>query len=100
MVEALGMWPRQLWTKVIFIPKRLGGWRPIGLLPALVHIHGKVRAPFVKSWEHWMHKPCFGVCEGIGSDTVVWSQAAWAEWANLKGLIAATLFFDLLKAFE
>eukprot|EP00959_Pyramimonas_sp_CCMP1952_P267103 5584359-Pyramimonas_sp.AAC.1 len=82
-------WP-PLATKVVFIVKRLGGVRPLGLLHCLCRIQARLRRPLVALWQMRNYRSFWWGTKGKGADMCVYIQAVWAEYYQAKGLSSAT----------
>jgi ribonuclease HI len=98
--ECEGKWPKAS-NRVVFIAKREGGLRPIGLLPVLIRLHARIRKKAILQWEHSNKRAYIGGTKGTSADRCAWQQLALQEWAtlNTSGHTALVLL-DLWKAFE
>ena len=93
LCEIIGAWPTAIIDVFIaLLPKTSGGLRPIGIFPTLVRIWFRLRAPYVRAWEHSHSRPFLfaGTAKGVG--VALWLQAAHMENAGLsRGASAASL---------
>ena len=79
---ALGTMPRQLDTTVgKILPKPKGGFRSIGMLPALYRVILKQQLPQLRQWEASYDHPALSFQSGRNALHQVWVQAAEAEHA-------------------
>ena len=100
---ALGRVPGVLAMMLIaLIPKADGGLRPIGFFPgSLRPMLRWTRSGFLGSrWATAHRRPYFFGEQGKSCDTCVWIQAAAAEFATERQQAAASVLFDLKKAYE
>ena len=80
-VERNATWP-ELQSKVVFLAKRTGGWRPIALLCALVRFQGRLRRVLARRWESQHDRAFFWAGQGKACDRLVWHQSLLSEWAR------------------
>ncbi len=100
-VEASAVWPRQVSLVVaVLLPKAKGGFRPIGLAPAVYRLWAKVRKEEADEWERKHPRAYFAACKGSGSVEVMWKLAAKGEAAASDGDVAATITEDVQAFFE
>ncbi len=100
-VESSGIWPRQLSMVVAaLLPKPAGGYRPIGLAPAVYRLWAKVRKADADAWEKRYPRPYFSQCRGSGPVDAMWRLAARQEAGAAEGEVAATASEDLQSFFE
>ncbi len=100
-VERSGMWPRQVSLIVAtLIPKQTGGFRPIGLAPAIYRIWSKARRVIADEWEQKHRRPYFAASSGNGPLDTLWRMAARQEAGVATGETAAAVTEDLQAFFE
>ncbi len=100
-VETSGIWPRQLSMVVAaLLPKPAGGYRPIGLAPAVYRLWSKVRRADADAWERRHPRPYFSQCKGSGPIDAMWRLAARQEAGVAEGEVAATASEDIQSFFE
>ena len=98
IIETLGGWPRQTaLVSTVLLPKPKGGWRGIGLFPALHRLYTRSCQPIFRQWELQTWRPYFAATSGKGPERVVWRQALASE---AEGSISASVLWDLCKFFE
>ena len=101
IVEASGCWPSQVMLSIIqLIPKQAGGKRPIGLLASIVRLWDRARKPIVDEWRNSCVREYDWMRKGRGAERSVWAQTLYEEAAAAEGLATASIFIDLVKAFE
>ena len=101
LCEAAGRWPRAVQLVIIvLLAKADGGFRHIGLIPALPRIWMRARRTAAKEWEASQARPYLYVGVAKGATVVAWKQAARAEFAGALGAGYAQALLDLVKAFE
>ena len=102
VAEELGCWPqKKISTSLVhLIPKAAGGRRPIGLLPSLVRLWERARKPVMREWQQACKRTYNWMERGKGSERSVWAQALYEEAATAAGNATASVFLDLVKAFE
>ena len=98
-IEAQCAWP-ELRSKVVFLLKRTGGRRPIGLLHRVARIQGRLRRPLLRAWQERYFRSFWWATAGRGSDKLAWIQSAMSEWAVSRGIASAAVLLDPEKAFE
>ncbi len=99
--ESVGYIPRLLALVIVkMIPKKDGGRRPIGLMPSLYRIWGKVRADDVRNWERRWAREYFAAGPGKSAESAAWRAALRAELAAASRAESASVLWDLLKCFE
>eukprot|EP00959_Pyramimonas_sp_CCMP1952_P321795 6733681-Pyramimonas_sp.AAC.1 len=89
-----------MWTKVFFLAKLFGGFRPIALLHVLARALRRLRRGEIARWQAANYRSFTWGTRGKATDKCVWVQAAWAEWAHGRGPCSGTILADLKKAFE
>ena len=100
-IEGIGLWPAQLQGILVpLIPKADGGRRPIGLLAALVRVWERIRKPVVATWRRTVERPYNWAAKGRSPQAAAWHHSLRAEAAVARGLDAASILIDLVKAFE
>ena len=101
VIEDSGCWPRQTMLSIIhLIPKQSGGKRPIGLLASIVRLWDRARKPITDDWRSTCEREYDWMRKGRGAERSVWAQALHEEAAAARGLATASVFIDLVKAFE
>ncbi len=100
-VEASAMWPTQVSLIVAaLLPKPAGGFRPIGLAPAVYRVWSKARRLEADAWEKKYPRAFFSACKGAGPVDAVWRLSAMQEAGTAEGEVAATISEDLQSFFE
>ena len=100
-IELHGEWPALIrLIMVVLLPKPDGGRRPIGLLPTVVRLWMRIRAPTTRKWRATLKKDYLFGGEGKGAQRASWMQAAKAEAAGQAGKQYGVILADLMKAFE
>ena len=92
-------WP-SAWIRIVFILKRAGGVRPLGLLHVLCRVQSRLRRPLVHSWQHENFQSFWWSVKGRSSEKCVWISSAWSEYSTARDMSTATVLLDLKKAFE
>ena len=85
---------------VVLLPKLDGGFRPIGLIPALPRLWMRARRTAAKAWEASQPRPYLFVGAGKGATIAAWKQPARAEHAAALAVRYAQSLLGLVKAFE
>ena len=85
-IERLGQVPSVWLTLVVLIDKADGGKRPIGLLPSLLRLLGRLRRGHVKSWEASARSKF----HADRCDRANWDAALMSEYAAASGLSEAS----------
>ncbi len=99
--EILGSIPEVMaLVVVVLIAKKAGGRRPVGLLPALYRLWARVRQPCVRRWEADWERRYFSAGRGRSACDIAWLRALRAEYASSVGATAASVMWDLHKAYE
>ena len=100
-LERAGCWPRQVALALVhLIPKAAGGRRPIGVLASMVRLWERARKAVVDDWRATCSRDYDWMSKGRGSERSVWAQALYEEAAAAERLSTASVFIDLVKAFE
>ncbi len=100
-VEVAGMWPRQLRLVVTaLLPKPKGGFRPIGIMPALYRLWAKARRPWADAWEERHHRGYLSSARGNGPTDTLWRIGARQEAGTAAGEQAGVIADDLSAFFE
>ncbi len=100
-VEASAIWPRQVSLVVaVLIPKAKGGYRPIGLAPAVYRLWAKIRREEADAWEKSHFRSYFSATKGGGPVDAMWRLAAGNEAGVAEGEVAATITEDIQSFFE
>ncbi len=100
-VERAGVWPRQVSLIVAaLIPKQAGGFRPIGMAPAIYRLWSKARRVYGDEWEQRNQRSYFSAARGNGPVDTLWRLAARQEAGVAGGELAATISEDLQAFFE
>jgi ribonuclease HI len=100
-MEKLGRMPPQTeQLMIMLLAKPQGGYRPIGIFPSIYRLWMKIRRPICAEWERRWHRPFFGMAEGREPGDSVWRTAIRAEAAQRSNQAAATLMWDMVKAYE
>ncbi len=99
--EVAATWPRQVSLIVAaLLPKPKGGYRPIGMAPAVYRLWSKARRVEADEWERQHARPFFSACQGNGPLDTVWRLAAKQECGAARGEVAATISEDIHAFFE
>ncbi len=99
--EALGEWPECIGTvSIVLLPKADGGWRPIGLFPALIRVWMRLRRGLAQDWEAQHARGVLYAGKARGAQVAAWQQAQRAEMAADAGATFAQLLLDVHKCFE
>ena len=61
---------------VVFLPKPDGGARPIGLLPGLARLWGKIRRRHMREWEDNHQRALFAAGRDATAEEAAWRHAA------------------------
>ncbi len=100
-VERSAVWPRQVSMIVAaLLPKATGGYRPIGMAPAIYRLWAKARRAEADAWERRHPRPFFSATKGNGPADSVWRLAAQQEAGVADGHVAATVSEDVQAFFE
>ncbi len=99
--EADGEWPEEIGTvSIVLLPKPDGGWRPIGLFPAMVRVWMRLRRDAAQRWEEDHARDYFYAGQGRGAQVAAWQHAQRAEMASTAGATFVQLLLDMQKCFE
>ncbi len=99
--ERLGKVPDRVATVVVMLlNKKLGGRRPIGILPTMYRLWAAVRKPLLHEWERQWARAFFAAARGKSAADATWHRALRAEHATLLGASAGSILWDLRKCFE
>ena len=99
--EVLGVMPKQVrYTAIVLLPKPHGGFRPIGIFPALYRMYGQLRRSYCEAWETANSRNYFAASSGRSAPDVVWRQAVDAEFATHDTGAAASVLWDVTKFYE
>ncbi len=100
-VERSAVWPRQVSMIVAaLLPKPSGGYRPIGMAPAIYRLWAKARRAEADAWERRHPRPFFSATKGNGPADSIWRLAAQQEARVADGHVAATVSEDVQAFFE
>ena len=101
LCESAGRWPVAVqMVIVVLLAKADGGFRPIGLIPALPRIWMRVRRQAAKQWELSQARPYLYAGAAKGATVAAWRQSARAEFAAALNAGYGQALLDLVKAFE
>ncbi len=99
--EVDGEWPEEIGTvSIVLLPKPDGGWRPIGLFPAVVRVWMRLRRDAAQQWEKDHSRDYFYAGQGRGAQVAAWQHAQRAEMASTAGATFVQLLLDMQKCFE
>ena len=99
--ERTGDWAEAVGVVITaLIPKAGGGWRPVGLLPAVVRLWAKIRGHLAEEWEARQERSYLYGGKGRGAQMAAWQFAANAEAASYESAVHAAGLLDIEKAFE
>ena len=82
------------------IPKQKGGYRTIGIFPAVLRLWTKARRPFCADWEALHARDYFGAASGKQALDPVWRWAAQAEGCTEVDVQVAAALVDVTDFFE
>ncbi len=100
-VEFAGSWPRQVALVVAaLLPKVAGGFRSIGLMPAVYRVWAKARRKLSDAWELRHTRPYLAAAKGNGAIDTMWRLGTRQEADVGEGLQAAVIAEDLKAFFE
>ncbi len=100
-VELAAMWPRQVAMIIAsMLPKPQGGFRPIGMAPAVYRLWSKSRRVEADQWERDHSRSFFSACRGNGPLDTVWRLAARQEAGVAEDEVAGTISEDVQAFFE
>ncbi len=100
-IEVAGAWPRQVsLVTTALLPKAKGGFRPIGLLPAIYRVWAKARRPWTDRWEDAHSRAYLSAARGNGPVDAMWRLSARQEAGAADGLHAAVIAEDMQSFFE
>eukprot|EP00973_Karenia_brevis_P010696 1449737-Karenia_brevis.AAC.1 len=94
LLEEAGKLGRSVLT-IVFLSKPDGGKRPIGLLPGLLRLWGKVRRGLAKQWEKEHQRPYFWGEARKPAAGSVHLQSLRNEVAKAKGEETASTLLDM-----
>ena len=101
LCESAGRWPSAVQMVIIvLLAKADGGFRPIGLIPAIPRIWMRVRRQAAKQWEQLQARPYLYAGASKGATVAAWKQSARAEYAAASSMGYGQALLDLVKAFE
>ena len=99
--EAGSVWPTALAAILLpLLEKPTGGYRTIGVFPAVVRVWGKLRADMMAEWEDRHDLPSFSAGKGRAAEDVPWRIGVLAEEAVQSGQEAAAFTVGLEKFYE
>ncbi len=99
--EKLGRIPDRVAVVVVMLlGKKLGGRRPVGILPTVYRLWAAVRKPLLHDWERTWSRAFFAAARGKSAADATWNRALRAEHAALVGASAGSILWDLRKCFE
>ncbi len=100
-VELVGTWPPQVALVVAaLLPKARGGFRSIGLMPAVYRVWAKARRSVADDWESRHARPYLAAAKGNGAIDTMWRLNARHEAGVGEGLQAGAIAEDLRSFFE
>ncbi len=100
-VETAGIWPRQVSMVVsALLPKPRGGFRPIGILPAVYRVWAKSRRADSDRWEREHPRAYLSAARGNGPIDTMWRLGARQESGVAQGLQAAIVAEDIQSFFD
>ena len=99
--EARGLFPRQQRLLQIFLTEKpKGGHRSLGLFCSLYRLWTRIRRPEAKLWEIRNQRQYIIFGPGGSAVEAVWRQSLRAELAAARGLVSASLAWDLKEYYE
>ncbi len=99
--ETAGRWPRQINLVVTaLIPKPKGGFRPIGVLPAVYRLWAKARRDLTDPWEAQYSRAYLASAKGNGPTDTLWRMGVRQEVGAAEGNEAGIIAEDLAAFFE
>ena len=78
-MEEVGRQPAALVAIIVFLAKREGGVRPIGLLAGFLRIWTRTRRLYMQQWELANDRQFFAAAAGRSAEHTVWAQSLWQE---------------------
>ena len=93
-MHRVGSWPSSWAILFLLLNKLDGGDRPIGLLPGLYRLWGRLTACLVDIWADSKNLSAFWGTKGRGSVQAVVDSAARAEVSMLLGRDVVQVHFD------
>ncbi len=100
-MEMSGTLPKQTeLVMVALLPKPAGGFRPIGLYPAVYRPWGRCRRDLAVSWERSNDRHYYAAGQHTGAGDVIWRQAMLSEAGVQQGLCCASVLWDMAKFYE
>ncbi len=101
VAETGGIWPSQIsLVTTPMLPKPKGGFRVIGLMPALYRVWAKARRTTAEEWEKRFQRGYFAAAPGTGTVDIAWAQAAKQEAGVAREEIAGMILEDLAAFYE
>ncbi len=85
---------------VVFLPKRDGGYRPIGLMISLFRVWSRLRRPLSELWEREHDEDFYWGAPGKSCDHAGWAHLLLEEAAVSSGQHSGSFFADLHKFYE
>eukprot|EP00959_Pyramimonas_sp_CCMP1952_P430891 9024163-Pyramimonas_sp.AAC.1 len=79
MIEHQLEWP-PMTTRIVFILKRLGGARPLGLMNCLCRVQGRLRRGLLQAWQQSNYIYFWWAIRGKSAELSGLLQAAWTEY--------------------
>ncbi len=94
--ERRGEWPSSMaLVTIVLLPKGDGGYRPIGLFPAVIRIWIRMRRDMTREWEVANDRDFIHSGPNRGAHVAAWKQASWAEMATAAKATYCQLCLDL-----
>ena len=102
VVELLGLWPEQLAIIIVqLLDKPKGGYRPICLFAASVHVWERMRRQECAAWCLRWQRPYWCFTAGAGAALSVWRQQLRVEAeVEGKGSVAGGVLRGMHKVYE
>ena len=93
--ECIGAMPTVVQAVAItLIPKAKGGYRPIGIFPAIERLWAKARLQVVQQWQEANRRPYWAYAKWAGAIDAVCKQAALAKSRTGEGIHTAAMLWD------
>ncbi len=86
-VETSGQWPRQVClVTTALLPKPKGGFRPVGIMPAIYRLWSKARRDLTDPWEARHSRAYLSSAKGNGPIETMWRMGVRQErsWCHCR----------------
>ena len=100
-VEAIGMFPQQIWWMLLpLLGKPKGGYRTILLCAGPVRVWQRLRRPFLTAFGQVPRRDYWAFGSGQGAEDAVWQQSIRAEAGRSRGLHTGGFLWDGKKYYD